>query len=594
MARAPVQPRIVWFRDDLRLSDHPALHAASNTGAPVICLYVFDEESAVLRAPNARPLGSAARWWLAQSLRALHRSLNSIGSPLVLRKGPAVKIIAELAHETQAEAVFWNEIAQAPHQAIAGQVAAALKEIGVGSRSFRGDLLAAPTDIRNKEGRGLRVFTPFWRRVQGLADPPKPLPAPRTLSALPAPTGEAIESWRLEPAHPDWAGGLRETWKPGERSGQERLQQFLDNGVAGYSTNRDRPDRCGTSKLSPHLRFGEVSPRQVWHAARFAASERPALSADIDKFLSELGWREFCRHLLSDVADIATRNLQPSFDGFPWRYDDEALRRWQRGQTGYPIVDAGMRELWHTGVMHNRVRMVAASFLAKHLLIDWREGEKWFWDTLVDADPGSNPANWQWVTGSGADAAPYFRVFNPVLQGEKFDPGGAYVRRWVPELARLPTRAIHRPWSANPLELAEAGVEFGKTYPEPIVEHKAGRERALKAYAMVRANLPLTPRRIPLSLSLRQTLGDDMEDEKSVLEQMTDAMSSAAGATKKAAKSAVKKVKKAAKKAAKKVTPKKKAKRAKKASKKSSAKKSAKKAGKKAAKKRKKARKSRR
>jgi deoxyribodipyrimidine photo-lyase len=450
----------------------------------VICLYVFDQQS---QPSNARPLGGAASWWLAQSLRALQKRLNAIGSGLILRKGPAARAIADLARETHAGAVFWNEIAQAPDQAIADQVAAALKEIGVTSRSFAGDLLVAPAAIRSKEGRGLRVFTPFWRRVQSLAEPPKPLPAPARLYPPPQLPSEPLKSWHLEPRHPDWAGGLRETWKPGELSAQESLSAFLESGVAGYSTQRDRPDRDGTSKLSPHLRFGEVSPRQVWHAARFAAAGRPALSDDIDKFLSELGWREFSRHLLFDVPDLATRNLQPAFDRFPWRHDDKALLAWQRGQTGYPLIDAGMRELWQTGIMHNRVRMVVASFLVKHLLIDWREGEQWFWDTLVDADPGSNPANWQWVAGSGADAAPYFRVFNPVLQGEKFDPDGVYVRRWVPELAQLAANLIHQPWSAKPLELRDAGVELGKTYPEPIIDHRAGRERALSAYAKLRA-----------------------------------------------------------------------------------------------------------
>jgi deoxyribodipyrimidine photo-lyase len=235
------------------------------------------------------------------------------------------------------------------------------------------------------------------------------------------------------------------------------------------------------------LRFGEVSPRQVWRAARFAAAGHPELAGDIDKFLSELGWREFCRHLLFDVPNLVERSLQPAFNAFPWKTDAQALRAWQRGRTGYPVVDAGMRELWHTGTMHNRVRMVVASFLVKHLLIDWREGEAWFWDTLVDADAGSNPANWQWVAGCGADAAPYFRVFNPILQGEKFDPDGTYVRRWVPELGRLPANLIHQPWTATPLELAGAGITLGKTYPEPIIAHKAGRERALAAYAKVRA-----------------------------------------------------------------------------------------------------------
>lgn len=488
MATSSIAPCIVWFRDDLRLADHPALHAASRTGSPVICLYVFDEESEALRAPHARPLGGAARWWLAQSLRALHNSLNAVGSSLLLRKGPAAAVIAGLARETEATAVFWNEIAQVPYQAVADQVAAALREISVSSQSFPGDLLVAPSEIRSKEGRGLRVFTPFWRRVQASGGPPQPLSAPDTLRPGPNLANDRLESWGLEPAHPDWAAGLRDSWTPGETSAHARLKEFLGRGVHGYAAERDRPDRDGTSKLSPHLRFGEISPRQVWHAARFAAAERPALSGDIDKFLSEVGWREFCRHLLFDVPDLATRNLQPSFDAFPWRYDDKALAAWQRGQTGYPIVDAGMRELWRTGVMHNRVRMVAASFLVKHLLIDWREGEKWFWDTLVDADPGSNPANWQWVAGSGADAAPYFRVFNPILQGEKFDPDGAYVRRWVPEIARLPAALIHRPWSATPLELAGAGLELGKSYPEPIIDHKRGRERALKAYAKVRGS----------------------------------------------------------------------------------------------------------
>ena len=392
MTGKPASPCIVWFRDDLRLSDHPALHAASSTGAPVICLYVLDETSNA----QLRPLGGAARWWLAQSLRALQASLTAAGSLLVLRRGPAAKVIAALAQETGAAAVFWNEIAQAPQRAIAEQVEAALHAIDVAAQSFPGDLLAAPLSIRTKEGRGLRVFTPFWRRVQSSGDPPRPLPAPKKLGPAPALASDRLETWRLEPSHPDWAGGLRQSWQPGERSAQARL------------------------------------------------------------------------------------------DAFPWRRDDRALRAWQRGQTGYPIVDAGMRQLWHSGVMHNRVRMVVASFLVKHLLIDWRCGEKWFWDTLVDADAGSNPANWQWVAGSGADAAPYFRVFNPILQGEKFDPDGDYVRRFVPELANLPAALIHQPWEATPLELASFGVTLGKTYPTPIIDHRMARQRALDAYAKMK------------------------------------------------------------------------------------------------------------
>jgi len=298
--------------------------------------------------------------------------------------------------------------------------------------------------------------------------------------------GFELEDWQLEPRRPDWAGGLRESWTPGEAAAQARLAQFLKTDVSAYATGRDFPGRDVTSRLSPYLRYGEISPRQVWYAARFASAARPAIAGGVDKFLSELGWREFCRHLLFDHPDLATRNLQTAFDAFPWQYDDDALRAWQKGLTGYPIVDAGMRELWHSGVMQNRVRMVVASFLVKHLLIDWRLGEQWFWDTLVDGDPGSNPANWQWVAGCGADAAPYFRVFNPILQGEKFDADGGYVRRWVPELAALPDKLIHQPWTATPVELKAAGITLGDNYPMPIIDHRKGRERALAAYATVR------------------------------------------------------------------------------------------------------------
>jgi deoxyribodipyrimidine photo-lyase len=479
MSSAP-SPVIVWFREDLRLSDHPALHAAAKTGAPVLCLYVFDETGA------GRPLGSAARWWLARSLRALQAQLQSKGVSLVLRRGKAASVVPDVAQQAQASAVYWNDIAQAGPRAVADQVVKGLAKVGVEQKTFPGDLLAAPDAIRNKDGHGLRVFTPFWRRLQALGDPPAPLPAPKSMARFDGLDGDALEDWKLEPTKPDWAGGLRETWTPGEAAAQRRLKAFLDHGVQSYPEDRDRPDRPATSALSPYLRSGEISPRQVWHAARFAADERRGLAGGVEKFLSELAWREFCRHLLFDTPDLATRNLQVAFDDFPWRSDKASLIRWRRGQTGYPLVDAGMRELWRTGVMHNRVRMVAASFLAKHLLIDWREGEAWFWDTLVDADAGNNPANWQWVAGSGADAAPYFRVFNPVLQGEKFDPEGDYVRRWVPELARLPSSLIHQPWSATPLELKSADVELGETYPEPIVDHKKGRERALAAYAKMR------------------------------------------------------------------------------------------------------------
>ncbi len=486
MPHSAPPPMIVWFRDDLRLSDHPALHAAAESGAPLVCLYVLDEESPSLRPQRGRPLGGASRWWLAQSLRSLQVNLAKHGQTLVLRRGAAAKVIADLAQEVQASAVHWIESEVPDQSAVERDARTALEKIGVSARSFASDLLVKPTNVRNKDGRGLRVFTPFWKRVLSLGDQPRPVPAPKQLKPGPAVASDDLGSWNLEPKHPDWAGGLRETWTPGENAAQERLHNFLENDIKGYASLRDRPDRDGTSRLSPHLRFGEISPRQVWHAANFAAAQKPAVASDVGKFLSELGWREFSRHLLFDLPNLAEDNLQSSFDAFPWRRDAKALHAWQRGQTGYPIVDAGMRELWHTGVMHNRVRMVVASFLVKHLLLDWRHGEKWFWDTLVDADPGSNPASWQWVAGSGADAAPYFRVFNPILQGEKFDPDGAYVSKWVPELAQLPAKLIHQPWEATPMELAAAGVTLGKTYPEPIVDHKAARARALAAYAKTR------------------------------------------------------------------------------------------------------------
>jgi deoxyribodipyrimidine photo-lyase len=361
-----------------------------------------------------------------------------------------------------------------------------LKELNVDFTELAGDLLAEPSRIRGSSGGGMRVFTPFWKRVQALGDPAKPLPAPKQLVAGPKVASDRIDDWKLEPTAPDWAFGLRRMWKPGEAGATSRLKEFLDEKALGYAAQRDRPDRDVTSHLSPHLRFGEISPRQIWYAARFVAARTPKIGSDVEKFLSELGWREFYRHLLFDHPDMHRKNLQSSFDAFPWVSDAKALRAWQKGLTGYPIVDAGMRELWRTGVMHNRVRMVVASFLVKHLLIDWRAGEAWFWDTLVDADPANNPANWQWVAGSGADAAPYFRIFNPILQGEKFDPQGDYVRRWVSEIAKLPNTLIHKPWMATPLELADAGITLGKTYPPPIVDHKLARERALKAYEKTR------------------------------------------------------------------------------------------------------------
>lgn len=475
------RPVLVWFRDDLRLADHAALSAAAARRAPLICLYVLGTQGATAAG---RKIGGASMWWLAQSLRALAKGLAGHGVALTLRKGDPAEVIGGIVRDHNVAEVHWNAIDTKADTAVANDVAAAVSRHGGAPHGHRGDVLVGPAELRSKDDRGFRVFTPFWKRVRAL-DIPAPLPAPQ-LPPGPSLASDALASWKLEPTRPDWAGGLRDAWVVGEDAAQRRLGEFLSATVTDYADARDRPDRAATSRLSPHLRFGEISPRQVWHAARFAAAERASAGPGVEKFLSELGWREFSRHLLYDYPDLASVNLQPSFDAFPWRDDPVALEAWRRGRTGYPIVDAGMRELWTTGIMHNRVRMVVASFLCKHLLIDWRHGEQWFWDTLVDADPGSNPASWQWVAGSGADAAPYFRIFNPILQGEKFDPDGAYVSRWIPELAQLPPRLRHQPWTATPLELAGAGITLGATYPSPIVEHAAARVRALEAYARTR------------------------------------------------------------------------------------------------------------
>jgi deoxyribodipyrimidine photo-lyase len=476
---SPPFSAIVWFRDDLRVTDHPALSAGAKAST-LTCIYVLDEDS-----PGLRAHGGASRWWLAQSLRTLDADLRKLGQRLVLRRGKATDVIPAVAREARAAQVYWNRRYEQAGIAADDAVIAALKAQGVTGGTFPGNLLIEPGKLVTKDGGPLRVFTPFWKRVLSLGELRKTQPAPKQLPPPADLASDTIDGWQLEPKRPDWAGGLRETWTPGEAAARERLADFLDN-IRGYADERDRPDKPSTSRLSPYLRFGEISAIDIFHAARFAA-DQGAPSRDVEKFLSELGWREFSYHLLHHFPDLGTKNLQSRFDAFPCRDDDTALKAWQRGRTGYPIVDAGMRELWHTGWMHNRVRMVVASFLIKHLLIDWRRGEDWFWDTLVDADPANNTASWQWVAGSGADAAPYFRIFNPILQGEKFDPHGDYVRRWVPEIAALPDRFIHKPWMASPLELAEAKIALSKTYPEPIVDHDMARKRALAAFDRVKS-----------------------------------------------------------------------------------------------------------
>ncbi len=482
-------PVIVWFRQDLRLADNPALRHAHESGAPVICLFVLHDS--VL---PGRAMGAATRWWLAGSLRAFAGSLRAIGGELVILRGDATTCVSEFVSACEASQIVWNRRYDSDGIAIDTNIKAQMTAAGISARSFNSHLLNEPWEITSKAGTPMKVYTPYWRAVRAHGEPASPLPAPAAMvPALLPPAAAAmatdIAGLGLEPTQPDWASGLRETWTPGEQGARDRLSAFLAHGLDGYDTGRNRPDLPKTSMLSPHLRSGEISVRQCWHAAIQATESGPsrASAADLETFLKELVWREFSYHLLHANPELAHSNYNTRFDLFPWRDSAENLKVWQRGQTGYPIVDAGMRQLWHTGWMHNRVRMIVGSFLVKHLLIDWRRGEEWFWDTLVDADPASNAASWQWVAGSGADAAPYFRVFNPVIQGEKFDPAGLYVKTWVPELAGLPPNAIHKPWTAAPMVLAAAGVRPGVTYPEPVVRHEDGRERALQAWRSLRA-----------------------------------------------------------------------------------------------------------
>ncbi len=470
MAKASDGPALFWFRDDLRLSDNPALAAAYAKGRPVTLLYVLEDGR-----DGTRPPGSAQRWWLHNSLTSLSTDIEKRGGRLILRKGRATQIVPEVAAATGATTVFWNRRYGLP-AGVDEKIAASLKRKKIAVETHKASLLFEPDEIRNKGGTSFQVYSAFWRAALAHGDPRPPLAAPKSLTPAAAIEGEAIETLDLLPTAPNWATGIGDVWQPGEAGAREILESFIDDRLARYARGRDEPAADGSSMLSPHLRFGEVSPFQILNAVS-------GRGADAAKFLGELGWREFAYHVLAQFPAMATENLKPAFDAFRWEepFADD-LWAWRRGRTGYPIVDAGMRQLWQTGWMHNRVRMIVASFLTKHLLIEWQLGEEWFWGTLVDADPANNPFNWQWVAGSGMDAQPYFRIFNPTLQGEKFDPKGAYVRRWVPEIAALPDRFIHTPWKASPIELKAAGIDLGKTYPEPMVDHAAARARALQAF----------------------------------------------------------------------------------------------------------------
>jgi len=474
------RPVILWFRRDLRLGDNPALEAAIATGRPVIATYIHDP------ALDGRRMGAASAWWLDKSLRALAADLAERGSELVVRAGDTEASIEKLVKETGTTDLFINRLFESAAWRRDAQISETLKPRGVQTHAFNATSLAAPGAVRTQAGEPFKVFTPFNRALWGQTRPRRGRRAPEVILAPEVqPERINIDSLNLNPRRPNWSGGFS-GWTPGEAGALAALERFLDQALADYSGDRHRPDREGTSRLSPHLHFGEVDPWRVASAARAAADYGDVPHGEAEKLCAELAWREFSIQLLAAFPALASDNYKSGFDRMTWHDDPAGLEAWTRGLTGYPIVDAGMRQLWTTGWMHNRVRMIVASFLIKDLLIDWREGERWFWDCLVDADHASNSQNWQWVAGSGADASPFFRIFNPVSQGEKFDPKGDYVRRWVPELAALPADWIHQPWKAPPMELAAAGVVLGQTYPAPIVDHALARNRALDALKQTR------------------------------------------------------------------------------------------------------------
>ena len=477
-------PSIVWFRNDLRLADNPALHAAHERGAPVLCIFVLEHDNGL------RALGAASRWWLHHSLETLGAALKKAGTPLEIFAGEAGEILPALAGAAKAGALFFNRRYGASGMDLDKTIEEAVASERCSVKTFNGRLVREPWEIETKAGGSYGVYTPYFKAWQqaGPIDDPLPPPASLKKAIYPSkgPKRCSLADLDLLPNKPNWAEGWADNWQPGEAGAHKRLRDFLKDGLADYAAERNRLASWGTSRLSPHLRFGEVSPRQVLHEVDKATTKANKTGAET--FTKEIGWREFDYHVLHYHPDVAEKNLHTQFDKMPWREPAKAdLDAWKQGRTGYPVVDAGMRELWTTGYMHNRVRMITASFLIKDLLCDWRIGEKWFWDCLCDADPANNTLNWQWVAGSGADASPFFRVFNPVMQGQKFDSDGDYVRRHLPELAKLKGRTVHAPWELSEDVLEEAGVELGKTYPKRIVEHKAARDEALAAYQAVKS-----------------------------------------------------------------------------------------------------------
>ena len=475
---------LIWLRSDLRLTDNPALNAALAAGHTPVPLYINNP------LQEYWPDGAASRWWLHHSLASLRDSLRERGSDLLIQQGDPAELLPRLARQFGATAVYWNRCYDKDSIHRDTNLKQDLVDDGIEVSSFNASLLLEPWQHLKKDQTPYRVFTPFWKALSQRINDSWPLAEPDTLPALPASITQQstqLDTLGLLPGL-SWDDHFYSHWQPGEAGARVHLQAFVEDSLLSYTQGRDCPSQAATSRLSPHLHFGEISPRQIWTFLREQSAMRPSLETATDSYLRQLGWREFAHHLLFHFPETAEQPLNARFNAFPWRQDyDEDLTHWQHGQTGIPIVDAGMRDLWQTGWMHNRVRMIVASLLCKNLLIPWQEGAQWFWDTLVDADLANNTLGWQWTAGCGADAAPYFRVFNPILQGEKFDANGSYVRRWVPELAKMPSKWIHAPWRAPKDILVEAGIALGKDYPSPIVDLADSRARALRAWDEVKS-----------------------------------------------------------------------------------------------------------
>ncbi|MDD7805170.1 MAG: deoxyribodipyrimidine photo-lyase [Endozoicomonas sp. (ex Botrylloides leachii)] len=459
---------IHWFRQDLRLSDNPALTKAAMHDA-VLPIYILDDDNAGKHA-----MGAASRWWLYHSLQALDTSL---GNKLSVYRGNPQTILDDILKHFNVEVVYWNRCYEPWRIQRDTLIKKNLKTRGIAVHTFNGSLLWEPWDIKKNDGTPYKVFTPFYRKGCFNAKAPMaPLAKPDYINYVDDPDHAGIGALNLLPKT-SWDKQLEPHWDIGEEGARKRFKAFIEEGLAFYKDGRNLPAKPYVSRLSPYLHYGEISPNQLWHTVRSIDDDK-----NIGHFCSELGWREFSYSQLYHNPELPHKNLQSKFDAFPWNENTDHLHAWQTGKTGIPMVDAGMRELWQTGYMHNRIRMIVGSFLVKNLRLQWHHGERWFWDTLIDADLANNSASWQWIAGCGADAAPYFRIFNPVTQGQKFDPDGEYVRQYIPEIARLPNKYLFNPWEAPELILKEAGIELGSTYPSPVVNLKQSRQFALQAF----------------------------------------------------------------------------------------------------------------